>query len=240
VARAFVSGARGGIGSAVIAELVASHQVIAQDMRAPEGGPGGSCEWVVGDLLDADVLAEIESRVADRLDVLVVAHGLGGFTSLDRVTPGGIERIMRVNYAAVSALVRAAWPGLRAAKGAITVLASQAGLLGEPSNSVYCASKFAVVGWARSIAPHLAGQGVRLRVLCPGCTDTELLRNAFETFAREQGKDVEVVRGGRVDQIPLGRLATPSEIGQAARYLTELETPNLVVLNQSGGETFAS
>jgi NAD(P)-dependent dehydrogenase (short-subunit alcohol dehydrogenase family) len=112
VARAFVSGARGGIGSAVIAELVASHQVIAQDMRAPEGGPGGSCEWVVGDLLDADVLAEIESRVADRLDVLVVAHGLGGFTSLDRVTPGGIERIMRVNYAAVSALVRGglAWP----------------------------------------------------------------------------------------------------------------------------------
>jgi NAD(P)-dependent dehydrogenase (short-subunit alcohol dehydrogenase family) len=240
VRRAFVSGATGGIGAAAIAEFAPSHEVVAQDLRAPQGRAEGAHEWVVGDLLDPDVRAQIESRVTDRLDALVVAHGLGGFTPLDQVLPEGIKRIMRVNYAAVVALVRSALPGLRAAKGAITVLASQAGLVGEPNNSVYSASKFAVVGWARSIAPHLATQGVRLRVLCPGCTDTELLRNAFETFAREQGQDVEVVREGRIEQIPVRRLASPREIGQAAKYLTELETPNLVVLNQSGGETFVS
>jgi NAD(P)-dependent dehydrogenase (short-subunit alcohol dehydrogenase family) len=240
VARALVSGASGGIGGAVVAELAPSHQAIAQDLRAPREGDDAAHEWIVGDLLDADVLAEIGSRVGDGLDALVVAHGLGGFTPLDRVTPAAIERTLRVNYTAVASLVRATLPGLRAAGGAITVLASQAGLVGEPNNSIYCASKFAVVGWARSIAPHLAAQGIRLRLLCPGCTDTELLSNAFETLAREQGTDVDVVRGGRIDQIPVGRLASPTEIGQAAVYLTELETPNLVVLNQSGGETFAS
>jgi NAD(P)-dependent dehydrogenase (short-subunit alcohol dehydrogenase family) len=240
VARAFVSGATGGIGSAIVAKFAPSHDVLAQDLRAPHAGADGAHKWVLGDLLDADVLAEIESRVADRLDALVVAHGLGGFMPLEQVTPKSIERVMRVNYTAVLALVKAALRGLRAAKGAITVIVSQAGLLGEPSNSVYCASKFAVVGWAREIAPELASQGVRLRLLCPGCTDTELLRSGFETWARDQGKDVAAVREGRISQIPAGRLGSPTEIGQAAKYLTELETPNLVVLNQSGGETFNS
>jgi NAD(P)-dependent dehydrogenase (short-subunit alcohol dehydrogenase family) len=239
VARAFVSGAAGGIGSAIVAEFAPSHEVVAQDLRGPQGQADGRSEWVVGDLLDTDVRAEIESRVNDRLDALVVAHGIGGSMPVDQVLPNDISRVMRVNYTAVLALVRAALPGLRAAKGAITVVASQAGLVGEPSNSVYCASKFALVGWARGIAPHLAVQSVRLRVLCPGCTDTDLLRTAFEDWAHDQGKDVAVVREGRVNQIPVGRLARPSEIGQAAKFLTELETPKLVVLNQSGGETFA-
>jgi NAD(P)-dependent dehydrogenase (short-subunit alcohol dehydrogenase family) len=239
VARAFVSGAAGGIGSAILSEFASTHDVLAQDLRPAADGDGAQ-DWVVGDLLDSGVRSEIERRLADPLDALVVAHGLGGFMPLDKVTPEGIERVMRVNFTSILDLVAAALPGLRAAGGAIMVISSQAGLLGEPSNSVYCASKFALVGWARSIAPELARQGIRLRVLCPGCIDTELLRSAFATWARDQGTDAAVIRDGRVSQIPVGRLGTPTEIAQSAKFLTELETPNLVVLNQSGGETFNS
>jgi nucleoside-diphosphate-sugar epimerase len=59
VAHALVSGARGGIGAAAVAELASSHEVIAQDIRAPGEGAHAAREWIVGDLLDADVLAQI-------------------------------------------------------------------------------------------------------------------------------------------------------------------------------------
>lgn len=65
-----------------------------------------------------------------------------------------------------------------------------------------------------------------------------MFQTAIAHWARGEGRDPATVSASRVEQIPLGRLAAPGEIAAAAGYLAALRTPRLVVLNQSGGETF--
>jgi NAD(P)-dependent dehydrogenase (short-subunit alcohol dehydrogenase family) len=114
-------------------------------------------------------------------------------------------------------------------------VASQAGLVGEANNGVYCASKFALVGWARGLDLQ-DGDRPRIRILCPGATDTPLLRDAFQRMADSAAVPYEHILGGRLSKIPVGRLGRTQDIAAAARWLAELPAPRTLLAAVTGGE----
>lgn len=234
--RAVVTGAAGGIGAAAADLLSDDHQLVTHDLRATRD----HTPTVRSDLADAAGMRALVSAIGGQpLDLLVAAHGLGGPGPLPQLRPEHVRQIMRVNFELVTELVAALHDNLAAAHGCVVVVASQAGMTGEAHHAAYCASKFALVGWARGVVHELRDTGVRLRLMCPGCVDTPMLRRAVARWATDMGGDPAAVLDRRIGQIPRGRLAHPAEIAAGIRYLSRLRTDELVVLNQSGGETFA-
>lgn len=233
--KALVTGAAGGIGSAVVQAFEkGGHGVLRQDMRAPADGPG---DFVVGNLADDGVLAELARRVEDdEIDCVVAAHGVAGAVDLRSISAEQTQFVMTANTVSVLKLYEAVASLLRQRAGAFVVVASQAGLVGEANNGVYCASKFALVGWARAQARADAGAAPRLRVLCPGATETRLLVEAFQGMADSAGTSYEEVLGAREAAIPGGRLGRPAELGSAAVWLAGLTTPSCIVAAVTGGE----
>jgi NAD(P)-dependent dehydrogenase (short-subunit alcohol dehydrogenase family) len=232
--RALVTGAVGGIGSAVAEAFEgAGHHVRRQDLRAPAGGGD---DVVVGDLADEAVLNRLARLVReDSVDCVVAAHGVAGAVDLRSISEKQTRFVMTANTLSVLRLYDAVAPALAERSGAFVMVASQAGLVGEANNGVYCASKFALVGWAR--AQGHARPGVpRLRVLCPGATETPLLVDAFQGMADSAGVTYEEILGGREAAIPAGRLGQPRDLGAAAVWLAQLTTPACLVAAVTGGE----
>jgi NAD(P)-dependent dehydrogenase (short-subunit alcohol dehydrogenase family) len=229
---ALVTGAAGGIGSAIAASLSATgRSVVRHDLRGE--GPDGRMD-LFGDLTDDDVLRTIADRVrSDRIDTVVAAHGVAGAEALSTIEPAKAEFIMRANTISVLRLYEAVRDSL-GSTGAFVVIASQAGLVGEANNGVYCASKFALVGWARAVSR--TEPGPRLRLLCPGATDTPLLRSAFQGMADSAGVSYGDIESGRLQHIPVGRLGRTTDLGAAATWLAELAAPRLLVAPVTGGE----
>jgi NAD(P)-dependent dehydrogenase (short-subunit alcohol dehydrogenase family) len=230
---ALVTGAAGGIGSAIAAELeAAGHRVIRHDLRAT--GPDGSMD-VSGDLAEAAVLTTVIERVrTERVDVVIAAHGVAGAEALATIDRAKALFIMRANTVSVLRLYDAVAPALTAS-GAFVAVASQAGLVGEANNGVYCASKFALVGWARGLDLQ-GGDRPRLRILCPGATDTPLLRDAFQGMADSAGVGYDDILDSRLSKIPVGRLGRTRDLAAAVRWLAELPAPRTFLAAVTGGE----
>jgi NAD(P)-dependent dehydrogenase (short-subunit alcohol dehydrogenase family) len=115
------------------------------------------------------------------------------------------------------------------------VLSSQAGLRGEAYNSAYCASKFALLGWAWAVAA--TDCRARVRVLCPGATDAGMFRAVAENQAVSDGVDVDEIVRRRVATIALGRLADADEVAAAAVWLATLHTTAPTTIAFNGGDT---
>jgi NAD(P)-dependent dehydrogenase (short-subunit alcohol dehydrogenase family) len=230
---ALVTGAAGGIGSAIAAELeAAGHRVVRHDLRAD--GPDKPMD-VFGDLAEADVLTAVVERVcAEQVDVVVAAHGVAGAEALATIDRAKAMFIMRANTVSVLRLYDAVASPLTPT-GAFVAVASQAGLVGEANNGVYCASKFALVGWARGL--HIQGRDrPRIRILCPGATDTPLLRAAFQGMADSAGVGYDHILDSRLARIPIGRLGRTQDLAAAARWLAELPAPRTFLAAVTGGE----
>ena len=103
---------------------------------------------------------------------------------------------------------------LRGSKGNIVNLASDAGLMGDPNLSVYCASKGGVVNMTRAMALELAPD-VRVNCVCPGYVDTDMVRRD----GIEQADDPVAEEQVLINTAPLKRIATPGEIATAIVYL---------------------
>jgi NAD(P)-dependent dehydrogenase (short-subunit alcohol dehydrogenase family) len=232
-----VTGAAGGIGAAVVEQVLArGERVIAQDLAAPAARAGVTP--VGGDLLAADTLdALLAAMRADPPARLVAAHGMDGSGALRDIDDGFVRRVLAVNAVSVARLYDAFARLDEPRPRAFVVVASQAGLVGEAGNAAYCASKFAVVGWLRALAPHAAAaDGVHLRALCPGCTDTPLLRSALERFAQASGTPVGEFTAARKQGIAVGRFAAVEETAAAALYLANPAAGAPVTLAVTGGE----
>ena len=96
--------------------------------------------------------------------------------------------------------------------GAIVNCSSQCGLLAQPGLGAYTASKHGVIGLTKVAALEYAKDKIRVNAICPGTTDTPMVRAAIRDYPEHMGK----VIGG----IPLGRTGTPEEIASAVLYLT--------------------
>ena len=228
-----VTGAGGGIGAAIVSELLDSGcEVIAQDLRTGADAPG--VRWIDGDLSTADgVAAMVSSLGTQTLEAVIVAHGIDASGAIESLDATLIERSLRINGASVVWLFDALRDRLARTGGAFVAISSQAGLVGEPKLSAYCAAKFAVVGWAK--ATSAVSRDVPIRILCPGCTETELLLGGQRIRAEQRGVPFESHMSDLMAQIPVGRLAHPRQTAAAAVYLATADNAP-TVLAATGGQ----
>ena len=181
---AVVTGAAGGIGSALVRGLAGAgaRTIVATDVQAPPVGdfPGGGA--VVARSLDvADEAAtralveEVETAFGP-VDLWFANAGLAGGGGPE-ASDAAWERQWQVNVLAHVYAARALLPGwLARGEGHLITTASMAGILTTLGDGVYAATKHAAVGWAEWLAITYGDQGVRVSCVCPGAVDTPMLR----------------------------------------------------------------
>ena len=124
-------------------------------------------------VLMAAVVAATVERFG-RLDILVVNAGVGSWGPFDELKPEDLEEMIDVNVKGMLYTVRAALPHLVASGAAdLVTIASEAGRRGLPGEAVYVASKFAQVGFTRSLDHELRQKNIRCTNICPGGVATQ-------------------------------------------------------------------
>jgi len=142
------------------------------------------------------------------LDIVFANAGAGSPLPLGKITAEHIDETFDTNVKGTIFTVQKALP-LMGKGGSIILTGSSAGTTGAPTMSVYSASKAAVRNLARTWAEDLKGTGIRVNVLSPGATATELAKTALG----EEGQTAYA------SMTPLQRMADPAEIGAAAAFL---------------------
>jgi 3-oxoacyl-[acyl-carrier protein] reductase len=129
----------------------------------------------VTSLESVERLAAEVSQQHKRLDVLVNNAGIGGFGGpLHRLPPDDWDRVLNTNLRGVYYMIRAFAPLVIAAGGHIINISSIAGKNALPNGAAYAASKWGLNGLSYSVAEELRGHNVRVSVICPGSTHTDL------------------------------------------------------------------
>jgi 3-oxoacyl-[acyl-carrier protein] reductase len=174
---ALVTGASRGIGRAV-AQLLAAAGV--RLGLASRSGDDLGLEDVVARPCDVRNPTDLEAIVGEtvdrfgRLDILVANAGVGAYGPFLELSPEHLEEMIDVNVKGTLYAVRAALPHLlEGGEADLVTIASEAGRRGLPLEAVYCASKFAQVGFTRAMDHELRERGVRCTNICPGGVATD-------------------------------------------------------------------
>lgn len=165
-----------------------------QELAAKIQGARGECAIVAGDAGQeetANAAVELAIERFGGLDHVVCNAGLGSYKQLVDTTAGEYDELMSANMRSSFVFARAAAPHLIAQRsGTLTFISSVAGLAGAANEAVYCATKFAQVGFAQALDHELRPHGVKVSVLCPGGMKTE--------FAIGRGRTEEGVADSRM------------------------------------------
>lgn len=236
-----VSGAGGGIGGAVVRQLVAGgHNVVAFDLSGPglDGLEtlGSSVAVIAGDVTsetDWDEAVALAVARFGRLDGLVNNAGIeGAIAPIGEYANEMFDAVINVNVKGVWLGMKACLPLLiEAGGGSIVNLSSVAGIGGASNMAPYSASKHAVIGLTKSIAREQATAGIRCNAVCPSPIDTRMMRSLEDGMKGEGGR--EEARAAISMAIPLGRYGEPSEVADLicfllsdeARFLTGAAIP---------------
>jgi NADP-dependent 3-hydroxy acid dehydrogenase YdfG len=168
---AFITGASSGIGAATARALAARGVGLGLASRHKsdlglEGAAAFAC-----DVRDPDqVKAAVDATVArfGRLDIVIANAGVGSYRPVVETSLEEIGEMVDINVKGLIYTAQAAIPHLKEKGGDFITLASEAGRRGLPDEAVYVASKFAQVGFTRSLDHELRGLGIRCTSICPG------------------------------------------------------------------------
>lgn len=210
-ARLFAAeGARLALGDVNEAGLMA---VVAEVQQS--GGEAFGLSANVSDERQVAGLVQAAVERFGRLDVLFANAGIGGRGG--KVTELALEvyeQVMAVNLRGPFLCCKHAIPAIaRAGGGAVVITASELALVGSPENPAYCAAKAGLIGMARAMALDHAEQGVRVNCVCPGATDTPMLRRGIENAPDPAEDEADMIR-----RMPLGRLGQAEEIARAVLF----------------------
>ena len=204
---ALVTGASRGIGAAVARAFAAQGVRLALASRSGDdlgldGAVARPCDVRRPDDLEA-LAAEAVERFGG-LDILVANAGVGAYGPFLDLPADQLEEMIDVNVKGTLYAVRAALPHLLESDAAdIVTLASEAGRRGLPFEAVYCASKFAQVGFTRALDHELRERGVRCSNVCPGGVAT----------------DFAMGRGRTPDMPALAGMMTPEDVAEVVLFV---------------------
>jgi len=221
-----VSGATGGIGSAIVRRFATSGwQVAATDLdrqRLEALDASGIVARVPGDVRGAEACRAIVGQAAaitGRIDAVVNAAGVWREGPVEACSEADFDLVVDVNLKGTFFLCAAAIPHLKRTQGCIVNISSDAGRQGNTGAAAYCASKGGVTIFTRALALELAPAGVRANVVSPGDVETPMLRFQAEAYG---GGQPEAYLRGLLDKYPQGaraRFIQPAEIAELVFFL---------------------
>jgi len=229
---AMVTGAAGGIGTAIARAFAADGYAVALvDLDAdavgtlaedPELSSVGAI-GIDGDLGDAEGCEAVVARALERLgriDVLVNNAGVGAFAALPELSVAEIDKVLDVNERAAILVTRAVLPQMiERASGSIVSMSSAAAKFGYADLAPYSASKAALIGFTRALAIELAPKGIRVNAVCPGPTNTAMMAANVSLRMEETGLPYEEALKAWTDDIPTKRMIEPEDIADAVFFL---------------------
>ena len=214
--RALVTGAAGGIGQAIARALseagsrVAAHSPFSVPEETLAQLPGGIA--VQGDLREVDVCRAVVDQAASELgglDILVNCAGVTESAPFEQVQPADFDALFHLNFRACYFCAQTALTYLEAGStGSIVNVTSVHAHSSSPGNSVYAATKAAIVGLTRQLAIELAPRRVRVNAVGPGLIEVP---RYFENPA------YTTEAAGRA--VPWGRVGTPQDVGPTVAFL---------------------
>ena len=177
---------------------------------------GGSAEAATCDVSDGDAIHELVEGVHEkhnRLDILVNNAGITRDGLVLRMPDEHFDEVLLVNLRSAFVACRAAArPMMRGRFGRIVNIGSVSGLVGNPGQTNYAASKAALVGMSKSLAKELGAKGITVNVVAPGFIETQMT----DALGAELMEEVAT-------RIPARRLGRPEEVAQAVSWLSSDE-----------------
>lgn len=216
-----VTGAARGIGKAISEELLSRGATVVLadvskdgfDSWLPQAGYGA---YAVPLVLDVTNSSSVRSglqgikRELGRIDVLINNAGVERSELIGAISEESMHRMFEVNAYGTILMTQYASRIMRQrkTKGSIINIASGVGIHGNPGQSVYAATKGAVISFTKAAAKELGPVGIRVNAVAPGLTDTGMLKDTSEELIAQ-----------RLGRIPLGRIAEPTDIACAVAFL---------------------
>lgn len=231
-----VTGAGSGIGRQIALQAAAANAtVIVSDLNEQaaqetcnlitEAG-AGACAVVSGDVSDQTVVDQLVTVAAERGPVLGLVNNAGvmdQFAGAAETDDAMWERCIRVNATAPFMLIRAVLPHmLKAGRGSIVNMGSEAGLRGAAAGAAYTSSKHALVGLTRSTAYQYARQNIRTNAVMPGGVDTNIMSSIDTSKINQAGMEaMQIVHQSAI------RNADAAEVAALTIFLLADEASNV-------------
>jgi 3-oxoacyl-[acyl-carrier protein] reductase len=220
---ALVTGASGGLGSAIATALAAQGARLAvsgsnaEKLENFRAGLGGDHLSLPCNLSDATAVDQLVPQAVDalggKLDILVNNAGVTRDNLLMRMKDDEFSDVIRINLEAAFRLMRAAAkPMMKARFGRIISITSVVGVTGNPGQANYVASKAGLIGMTKSVAQELASRGITVNCIAPG-----FMASAMTDALNEQQ------RSAILSRIPLGTMGSGDDIAAATIYLASRE-----------------
>jgi NAD(P)-dependent dehydrogenase (short-subunit alcohol dehydrogenase family) len=180
-----------------------------------------SCQ--VADVSDVDAVRAALAAARALLGpvaVLINNAGQAQSASLGKTSDALWHSTLAVNLTGTFYCMRECLPDMvKAGFGRIVNIASTAGVVGYPYVSAYCASKHGVIGLTRAVALETARHPITVNAVCPGYTDTDVVRNAIANICAKTGRSEAAALAELVAHNPQGRLVTPQEVADTVLWL---------------------
>jgi NAD(P)-dependent dehydrogenase (short-subunit alcohol dehydrogenase family) len=228
---ALVTGGGRGIGIAVARALLAHGAQVTLVGRnaktlaeaALELKPLGKIEHVSADVAHRASVAQAFALAAERfgrIDILVNNAGQALSAPFAKTDEAMWQQMLEVNLTGTYHCTQLALlPMIENGWGRIVNVASTAGLTGYSYVSAYCAAKHGVIGLTRALALEVASKGVTVNAVCPGYTETDIVRDAIANIVAKTGRDEQQARAELAAHNPQKRLVQPDEVADAVAWL---------------------
>jgi 2-hydroxycyclohexanecarboxyl-CoA dehydrogenase len=246
---ALVTGGASGIGLAIAQALAQDgHAVAVADLQAASAqdaatritGDGGRAVGVSMDVASSEaVLAGIAEATEQlgSIDILVNCAGWDDLMPFVKTDEALWDKVIEINYKGVLRTTRAVLPGMiERGYGRLVNIGSDAGRVGSSMEAVYAGAKGGVIAFSKTVAREVARKGITANVVCPGPTDTPMLRGVVDA-APDADKIIAAMTAG----VAMKRLGQPSEVAAAVAFFAREDAGFITgqTLSVSGGLTMA-